>query len=208
MNWNRPNADSGDPNNNDLSVDKYEIRYVPEDSLNTLHAPNDYITTSEINNTSSNPSYSLSNLMYGTKYKFQIRARNDAGVWADTTWDQSPYIIASDYTSVPNKPPNSSISNEFGINEIKSSGYWGTTNRYDYSIIQSSSSKYFYSYSNAQWILHDENGSGTNDMKLLRSFDQYSSIDNGEISMIILKILIVIQLYVWNRMMWEENYNL
>ncbi len=96
INWNEPSAGDG-------NVISYTLQYESTAKLNSASAGGDTqtVTTS---NTTLNKNLSTG-ILYGTKYKYRIKATNDAGATAA----YGNWITSSKYTTVPSKPSLSRI---------------------------------------------------------------------------------------------------
>ena len=100
--WNAPDPVDG-------ALTKYHVEYESVDKLNDVSAGEDS-NIIELNASSTTLSRNLSthgNVLYGTKYKFRIKASNDAG----QTAAYGAYNTSLFYTSVPSKPSIVNLSN-------------------------------------------------------------------------------------------------
>jgi len=98
--WNEPVANSGD-------IDKYYIQYETTATLNGATAGSDTVTVGP--QSASSLTKSLSDgIKFSSKYKFRVKAGNDAGALADYgNWVETDY-----YTTAPSKPSVVRIDNE------------------------------------------------------------------------------------------------
>jgi hypothetical protein len=183
LTWNAPNAGSGE-------IDKYYVRYTETAALNGSSAvnTNNYQTVGPIS--LENVSLDTSNniFKYGMKYKFQIRAGNDAGAIADNDWSATEWKTADSYTSVPLPPTINRIDN---VNIVSKLWYDSWDEIYQYNAISEDSFSggtdgIYYSYvSNTDtWIKHSEDPDEVADdpgRKLFRDKSQYADEedDNG-----------------------------
>ena len=136
INWNEPSAGDG-------NVISYTLQYESTAKLNSASAGGDTqtVTTS---NTTLNKNLSTG-ILYGTKYKYRIKATNDAGATAA----YGNWITSSKYTTVPSKPSlsridttdinldNWSASQEFGDVVELGTGFGGSN--YEYAKYESNS---------------------------------------------------------------------
>jgi len=150
INWNEPSAGDG-------NVISYTLQYESTAKLNSASAGSDTqtITTS---NTNLNKNLSTG-ILYGTKYKYRIKATNDAGATAA----YGNWITSSKYTTVPSKPSLERIDQtDINLNSWTSSQEFAD-------IVETNSgsggSNYGYAkYESASWNLYN-----TSSRKLLRS---------------------------------------
>ena len=97
---------------------------------------------------------------YGMKYKFQVKAGNDAGAIADNDWSVTEWKTADSYTSVPLPPPIDRIDNVNIISKLWN-GSWDEIYQFDSVSLDSfagGTDGIYYSYkaNTAQWIKHSE----------------------------------------------------
>ena len=85
------------------------MRFTEVAALNNAFDPNNYIVVDGISVENILLDTSNNGLNYGTKYKFQVRAGNDAGTLADNDWSATEFTTMADYTSIPPAPPISRL---------------------------------------------------------------------------------------------------
>ena len=150
INWNEPSAGDG-------NVISYTVQYESTAKLNSASSGGDTQTVTTSNRTLSK---NLSTgILYGTKYRYRIKATNDAGATAA----YGNWITSSKYTTVPSKPSLSRIdTTDINLDNWNSSQEFGDVVELGTSF---GGSNYEYAkYESNNWNKYD-----TDNRKLLRS---------------------------------------
>ena len=150
INWNVPSAGDG-------NVISYTVQYESTAKLNSASSGNDTQTITTSNTTLSK---NLSTgILYGTKYRYRIKATNDAGATAA----YGNWITSSKYTTVPSKPSLSRIdTTDINLDNWNASQEFGDVVELGTNF---GGSNYEYAkYENNNWNKYD-----TDNRKLLRS---------------------------------------
>ena len=182
LSWTAPDAGSGE-------IDKYYVRYTETDALNGSSAvnQNNYQIIGPISLENASLDTSNNIFKYGMKYKFQVKAGNDAGAIADNDWSATEWKTADSFTSVPLPPPIDRIDNVNIISKLWN-GSWDEIYQFDAVSLDSfagGTDGIYYSYvaNTATWIKHSEDLNEVSDdpgRKLFRDKTQYADEEDDE----------------------------